>query len=312
MSSVLKSFKSALISFSPHKSLVESFMRFDFKLGDARENLMQACFASLAAWPMFLLFAVIAYDPFKADWSLVHFLAPDNSFLLFLLDGRLQTMFVFFSLAFVVEWIFRREYLYLFVLAYFIGRFELHINLAVASMLGIILSRIAYQWWAMLDLASESQKIWARLHQMQMLGWVATTAVTLLALDYLQINHLFQKQGLLTRLNFFAAVYACYYAVTLMGSMVWGHFYFHAKKDPTALPTHYSSAQFILRFSLGEQLVYQMKKLVKEQIQKHTQHSEEYENLKKESPGLSNFPFAKVIATELNYLREALLRLDKI
>jgi hypothetical protein len=100
-------------------------MRFDFKLGDARENLMQACFAALAAWPMFLLFAVISYDPFKADWSLVHFLAPDNSVLLYLLDGRLQTMFVFFSVAFVIEWVFRREYLYLFLLAYFVGRFEL-------------------------------------------------------------------------------------------------------------------------------------------------------------------------------------------
>lgn len=312
MSSVLKSFKLAVFSFSPAKCLVESFMRFDFKLGDARENLMQACFAALASWPMFLLFAVIAYDPFKPNWSLVHILAPDNSFLLYLLDGRLQTMFVFFGVAFVVEWIFRREYLYLFLLAYFVGRFELHLNLAVAAMLGIILSRIAYQWWAMLDLASESQKIWARLHQMQMLAWVVTTAVALLALDYLQINHVFQKQGLATRLNFFVAVYACYSAVTLMSSMVWGHFYFQAKKDPTALPTHYSSAQFILRFKLGEQLVYQMKKLVKEQIQKHTQHSQEYENLRKESPGLANFPFSKVITSELSYLREALLRLDKI
>lgn len=312
MSSVLKSFKLAAFSFSPSKCLVESFMRFDFKLGDARENLMQACFAALASWPMFLLLAVIAYDPFKVDWSLVHILNADNSFLLYLLDGQLQTMVVFFVIAFVVEWIFRREYLFLFLLAYFLGRFELHINLAVASMLGIILSRIAYQWWAMLDLTSDSQKIWGRLHQLQMLAWVVTVALSLSALDYLQVNHVFQKQGLLTRLNFFAAVYACYYAVTLAGSMVWGHFYFHAKKDPTSLPTHYSSAQFILRFKLGEQLVYQMKKLVKEQIQKHTQHSQEYENLRKVSPGLANFPFSKVVATELSYLREALLRLDKI
>lgn len=312
MNSILKSFKQAVLSFSPHKCLVESFLRFDFKLGDARENLMQACFASLASWPMLLLFAVIVYDPFKADWSLVHILAPDNSFLLYLLDGRVQTMFVFFGLAFVIEWIFRREYLYLFVIAYFVGRFELHINLAVASLLGVLLSRISYQWWAMLDLTSESQKIWARLHQTQMLAWVVTAVLALLALDYLQVNHLFQKQGLLTRLNFLAGLYACYHGLNLMCSMLWGHFYFHAEKDPTALPTHYSSAQFILRFPLGEQLVYQMKKLVKEQIQKHTQHSQEYENLKKESPGLSNFPFSKVVATELSYLREALLRLEKI
>jgi hypothetical protein len=312
MSSVLKSFKLALFSFSPSKCLVESFIRFDFKLGDSKENLMQACFASLAVWPMFVLLAVIAYDPFKADWSLVHFLAPDNSFLLFLLDGRLQTMFVFFGVTFVLEWIFRREYLILFILAYLVGRFELHINLAVAAMLGIILSRISYHWWAMLDLTSDSRKIWARLHQTQMLAWVVAVAAALLTLDYLQINHIFQKQGLLTRLNFFAMVYACYNGLNLMASMIWGHFYFHAKKDPTTLSTYYSSAQFILRFRLGEQMVYQMKKLVKEQIQKHTQHSQEYENLKKESPGLANFPFSKVVQLELSYLREALLRLDKI
>ena len=312
MNSIIKAFKQTLLTFSPHKCIVESFLRFDFKLGDARENLMQACFSALAAWPMFLMFAVIIYDPFKADWSLVHWLQPDNSFLLFLMDGRLQGMLIFFGIAFVVEWIFRREYLYLFFLAYFVGRFELHINLAVASLLGIILSRIAYQWWAMLDLVSESKKIWSRLHQMHMLSWVLVAALALVSLDYLQVNHLFEKQGLFTRLNFFIALYAIYNAVNLMFSMLWGHFYFHAEKDPTNLPTHYSSAQFVLRFSLGEQLVYQLKKIVKEQLQKHTQHSEEYEVLKKESPGLSNFPLAKVIATELGYLREALLRLDKI
>jgi hypothetical protein len=164
----------------------------------------------------------------------------------------------------------------------------------------------------MLDLTSDSQKIWARLHQLQMLAWVLTVTLALFALDYLQINQVFQKQGLFTRLNFLVAVYACYYAVNLMASMIWGHFYFHKPKDPSALATHYSSAQFILRFPLGEQLVYQMKKLVKEQIQKHNQHSQEYESLKIESPGLSNFPFSKVIAAELSYLREALLRLDKI
>lgn len=312
MNPILKSVKAALLSFSPHKSLVESFIRFDFKIGDARENLMQACFSPIASWTMFVLMVIIAFDPFKATWSLSHLLSPDNSFFLYLLDGRSQTMLVFFLAAFVIEWIIRREYLILFVLCYFLGRFELHTNLAVSALLGVLLSRICYQGWASLDLTEDAKKIWSRLHQVQGASWLIVALASLWALDFLQANQLFQRDGLLTRFNFFVAVYALYQALSMIGSMIWGHFYFHAQKDPSHLVTHYSSAQFILRFPLGEQLVYELKKRVKEQLQKHNQHAEEYELLRQQSPGLANFPLSKVINSELTYLREASVRLDKI
>ena len=312
MNPILKSVKASLLSFSPHKSLVESFVRFDFKIGDARENLMQACFSPIASWTMFVLMAIIAFDPFKATWSLSYLLSPDNSFFLYILDGRSQSMLVFFLAAFAIEWIIRREYLILFVLCYFLGRFELHTNLALSALLGVLLSRVCYQGWAALDLTEDAKKIWLRLHQVQGASWLIVSFASLWALDFLQANQLFQRDGLLTRFNFFVVVYALYQAISMIGSMIWGHFYFHSQKDPSHLFTHYSSAHFILRFSLGEQLVYELKNRVKEQLQKHNQHAEEYELLRQQSPGLANLPFSKVINSELSYLREASIRLDKI
>ncbi|MBY0452673.1 MAG: hypothetical protein K2P92_06530, partial [Bdellovibrionaceae bacterium] len=199
---MFKAIREDLLLLSPANALLESMMRYDFKIGDQRQTSMQMCFAYLAAWPLLLAAFLITVDPFKNSWSLTRLLSDENSFLHFLLDGHGQTMLIFFFTFFVVEWLVRSEQVLVVILLYFLNRGELHVHLALSAALGIYLSRICYQWWAVYDLSGRNRFIWNRVNQIQLVGWVAASAVSIFALDYMSGNHLFEREGLMTRLNF--------------------------------------------------------------------------------------------------------------
>ena len=67
---LFRAIKEVLTSFSPKCSAFEAMMKIDFKINEERNNLMQLCFSSLAAWPVFILAGVIQLNLFPSSWSL--------------------------------------------------------------------------------------------------------------------------------------------------------------------------------------------------------------------------------------------------
>ena len=309
---ILKAVREVILLLSPANAMLESMMRYDFKIGDQRQTSMQMCFAYFAAWPLLLVAVLIPFDPFKNSWSLVRLLSDDSSFVLLLLDGRGHAMLGCFFAFFVIEWLVRSEQVLIVILFYFLSRGELHVNLTLAACLGIYLSRICYQWWAVYDLTGRSRFIWNRVNQIQLAGWVAACALSLFALDFMQVTHAFASEGLLTRLNFIMAMLAMFFAGTQLLLIVWGHFYFNRPLDPSTLPVAYSSGRWVLRFKLSAHLRGDLSRTTELQIQKSNIRINELTTLMQEAPAVAMQHLHYALQTELDYLKEARQRINQI
>ncbi len=311
MKEILAAIKDVFLSYSPGRSFIEAMMKFDFKVGEVRTHLMQLCFSNLASWPLIPLLFLLAIDPFKFSWSLAGLLSDDNPFVLFLLDGRMMPMLVVFAIFFVFEWIFRKEYLLLALVFYFLGKNEMHVHLATMAVFALYLSRICYLWWLSVDSVSETKVIWKSVSGLQFLAWIVVLIVSVSALDYIQINYLFSKTGELTRFNFLCIALILYQGCSHLFLSFWGHFYFKKKLDPSKLPTYFSTANWILRFSMSDHLRSLLKARIVEQLKKHEVSASQFEELKISSPGLGHFSVGNVISKETEYLKEASLRISK-
>lgn len=309
---IINAIKDAVLSYSPARSLIESMMKYDFKLGDTRTHLMQLCFSSLASWPLILILTAIYFDPFKYSWSLVKLFSEQNLFVLFLLDGHLSSMLIFFFAFFVLEWILRKEYFLLAIVFYFLNRSELHIHLAVIAVLATYFSRICYLWWLTVDVESESKKIWKAVSILQALAWLIVVVSSLNALDYLQSNHLFNEGSDLNRYSFLALIVLLYHVFSHLFLSLWGHFYFQKVVEPSNLPTYYSTSQWILRFNMSYYLQSLLKPQIAQQLEKHIERERQFVELKAQSPALAKFAVGAVLRKEIAFLKEANLRLTKI
>lgn len=316
MKPIMNAIKEAICTLSVKKCQLEAIMKWDFKVGNPRENFMQLCFSNLAAWPLFTVILILNFDPFRFSWSLAEIFSYDNSFILFLLDGRLTPMLVTFFGFFVAEWLFRKEYFFIFGLLFFLNKGELHINLALAGCLAVYLSRICYGWWMVVDSESKTRKIWQISNLLQFAAWLITAVGSVYAVDYLQVNSYFAAPNDLnswqSRLNFMAIVFFSYHLVSHILLSAWGHFYFRIADDPSDLPVYYSTSNWILRFDLSDNLLSQVKKTIETQLAKYGQNQKQYEELKSLNPKLSTLPFEAVLNKEISYLKEAGLRISKI
>lgn len=312
MKLILNAVKEALLSFTPARSLIESMMKYDFRIGEPRGQLMQLCFSNLAAWPLALVIALVAWDPFGRAWSLVAQLGFESPVVLFLLNGRPLPMLAVFALMFFLEWIFRKEYILLGLVFYLLGRSELHIHLATVAVLGVYLARICYLWWLAVDCESRTRRLWQWASSLQLLAWGVAAVMALNALDYLQVNHLFNEAGGMSRFRFLILVVGLYHVFSHLFLCLWGHFSFQRAADPAQLPVYYSTAAWILRFSMSHHLQNLLRGQVAAQLEKHQAHQRDLAQLKSQSPGLATLPVGEVLQREILHLKEANLRLTRI
>ncbi|MEQ1723718.1 MAG: hypothetical protein ABL930_11120, partial [Pseudobdellovibrio sp.] len=254
----------------------------------------------------------IYFDPVKFSWTLVSLFSFENPVILFLLDGRLGTMMCFFVIFFVLEWLIRKEYVLLAVIFYFLNKGELHIHLASVGVLAVYLSRISYLWWLSLDAQSETQKIWKSVSILQLVAWIVSAICILNALDYVQINLLFNEKSELSRFNFLCIGVLLYHVCSHLFLSFWGHFYFQKKIEPSNLPTYYSTANWILRFNMSYYLQKLLKTQINSQLEKHAESQKQFDELKLVSPGLVKFSIESVLKKETDFLKEANLRISKI
>lgn len=311
MNLILNVLKNVVLTFSVKKCQIEALIKFDYKIGDARENLMQLCFSSFAAWPLFLGLGIIAWDPFYKEFSLSNYIAADNFILLSLLDGRGFSMFCYFVLFFVIEWLFRKTTFTILVVCYFLNRFDLHINIAMAAIFAILLSQIGYLWWAVVDIKSESKTIWRRAHYAQLFNWIICFFVGFNALDAVQINRQLSENSWFNRLFFVSVVLLSYYALRFVLLSLWGHFHSKREEDPSYLGTYYSSAHWLLRFSISSQLQKVLREKTEKQLKTHQENLKNFIELKMQNPGLGTLPLEAVLYSEVDSLKEALVRLNK-
>lgn len=309
MKQILEALKDVFLSFFPSRSLIESMMKYDFKIGDSKTQMMQLCFSNLASWPLIFILLLINFDPFRYSWSLVKLLSYDNTFMLFLLDGRILNMLVIFLVFIALEWLLKKEYILIALVFYFLGRSELHIHLAVAAVLAIYVARISYLWRLSLACASETKKIWKAVSILQFAAWLVTAVVILNALDFIQINHLFNEDSDLTRFNFLCLAVLIYHIFNHLFLSLWGHFYVQKKIDPAYLPVYFSTSQWLSKVKFRGSFLSIINAKITEQLSKHQQNQVELEELKKINPKINQAALEQILKREVTYLNEAQQRL---
>ncbi|MFZ3231283.1 MAG: hypothetical protein WA160_13830 [Pseudobdellovibrio sp.] len=309
--------KNALIevflSFSPQRCQQEAMMKIDFKVGHERTHFMQLCFSALAAWPLILLISILYFDPTRMSWSLQKILENYSAVSFWLLDGRMTNMVIFFSLAFLIQWIFRHEILLIGLVFYFLLKSDIHFYLALSSVIGIILSRCCYLWWLHIDLKSRSRQIWTSFASLQIVGCVLAAIAIFYVVEVLQSNRYFAESVTSNRFEVLLLSVVLIYFIQFILASVWGHFRFKNEKmdykETSNFPIGYTTATWILRFKMRPYF----KKLIQDQTNKyldlHQKNLDELATIKDLSPVSIPFQISQIIKTEIIYLKMASSRL---
>ena len=271
---------------------------------------MQLCFSNLASWPLFLVAVALYFDPTRYSWSLQKVLESNQLQAFFLLDGRNSNMILFFFIFYFIQWVLRAEITLISLVLYFLLKSDIHVHLAVASVLGILFSTGCYHWWMHKDLKSESFKIWKSFSMLQIMGIFVSAVLSLYLLHFVSVAGYFSGTYSSNRFQFLLLVVAINYFLPLALSILWGHFYFKPKvKEPTDFPIHYSTANWILRFKIRP---YFRKKLADQTLKYlslHQTNLADLESLKDLGPASIPNRILLIIKTELGYLRLASSRL---
>lgn len=312
MKQIIIALKEVFLSYTPERSFLESIVKIDFKIGDYKTNMIQLCFSNLASWPLVIIGLLIYFDPFKYSWSLVNVLSFTNPVVLFLLNGQMLSMISFFIIFFVLQWLFRREFLLQGLILYFTNRSELHIHLAVVGVLAIYLSRICYLMWLSLDSISHTRTVWQAVGKLQLVAWLVSAILVMSTIDYIQVRHLFKEGTELSRFNFLCVAIIVYHSTSHLFLSLWGHFYVQLKKDPSQLYTYFSTARWILRFDPSYHFQTLLKNRISDQIEQHEKSMVQYEELKTLNKNIALSSVHHVLAQEITFLKEAQLRLSKI
>jgi hypothetical protein len=310
---VFNSVKEVLWSFTPNRSLYEAMMKFDFKVDDARQNLMQLSFSALANGPLFILLALLMVEPTRNSWSLIQLLqnifGNDSQLVFFFLDGQFSSMLIVASLFFVLEWILRKEYLLIVILFYFLNKSELHLHLATAGLIGIYISRACYLWWFHIELESQTRKIWHWATSLQLVATFISVILSLSALDYFKHENYFANTISQNRSEFFISVILVFQISIFIMLSLWGHFYFKIKNDPADLPTYFSTTTWILRFKMSYFLKKKLKDKTSQQIKAHQASLDQIKELKDQGLGRAMNSIEPTLNKELGYLQLAASRL---
>ncbi|MBC7743046.1 MAG: hypothetical protein H7061_12670 [Bdellovibrionaceae bacterium] len=301
--------KDVLLSFSASRSLYESMMKYDFKINESRKSIMQLCFSHLAAWPVVVGILLIMVNPFRHVSMVQKIFGTESAITFFLLDGHVSSMLIFSVLFFFAEWILRKEHLLTLIVFLFLVQGDLHIHLALASVIGIYFSRYCHQWWFHVGLESRTKNIWQTLSNIQLASWLVVTVAALVALDYLQVNQYFAASVSEYRLQFLLTTLLAYHALAFFMSALWGHFFVRQKVEPSDLPTYFSTANWILRFSMSGYLRKLLTDKTASALAHHQQAIANFKEIKDQSPGLEFGAINSTLVKEISFLEQASSRL---
>lgn len=303
--SIFSNLKESFLCYTPNRSFYESMMKFDFKIENEKNAMMQLCFSAFAAWPLYVGLLLIYLDPTKYSWTLHKYMADDNQFGLFLLDGRFSAMAIVFAVFFFLEWIFRKEYLFEFIIFYFLLKTDIHLHLALSMLLAVYLSRFCYLWWFYIGLENTAGQIWRKACSRLLMAWVVVAAISLYGLDYLQFNRYFTSSVSENRFEFLVFILFLLHSTMSLFLMIWGHFFTRRKVEPSHMPIYFSTTIWILRFNMS----YYLKKLLKEatalQIEKNKSHAAQIVQIKDQSPVIQLENIQSILKKEMAYLKEA-------
>lgn len=299
-----------LLAFNRSRAQIEAMMKLDFKIGNHRTQQLQLCFSNLASWPLFLIIAVLHLDPTRYSWSLQKSLFNYPTQAYFLLDGRLVNMVIFFILFYFIQWIIRSELFLTSVVFYFLLKSDIHLHLALSAILGIDLAKNCYLWWMHKDIKSKSFLIWKNFSTLQICGSIFGGLLSLFLLQAVSTLGYFSETASANRVGFLAGIVGLNLILQFVLALVWGAIYFKPISiEPSDLPINYSTANWILRFSIRPYFKKQLKVHIEKYLTLHQNNLSDLQVIKDLGPASIPYKISEIIKTELGYLQLASSRL---
>lgn len=310
---VLAAVKQVFLALTPNRSLIEGLLKYDFKIENPRVNLMQISFSPLANWPLYCILFLIWLDPTRSVVSLqsvmTKIFGAESSVRFFLLDGQILKMATVLAIFFISEWILRKEYLLIAAIFYFLAQSEIHLNLALAAIIGVYLSRAVYLWWVSIDLQSQTRRIWLWVTSLQLLATVLSSLLSLFLLDQYSRLQYFSGSFSENRFLFLLSMVFFFQFFIFLFLAMWGHFSYQFKEEPSFLPVYFSSASWISRFKISLGMDQQLKEKVVKTLKHHSDSLVQLNEMKDQSPGLRLDELQETLNKELGHLQRAASRL---
>lgn len=308
--------KAVFFSYSPRVSFIESALKIDFKMGDRRTNIMQMCFSPLASWLLMVILLALYFNHLKSYFLLTSILNFNNPVLFALLDGRTPMMLAFFIAFTAIGWIIKYEYLLVGITFFLVSRQEVHINLALAMLMGIYLGQLLRDYRLVSWCESNIKVLWSSATKLRLLAWLITSVLALNALDYISINFLFSAE--FDRFRFLAVIVLLYNAFAQVLLSLWGHFYFMSedkKKEPTDYNINFSTVHWLKLISIRKFFLVKLLSEVGVQKTVNNQSIEQYNELlilrNEKGLGLSVNSIKKILDKQRSYLEEAQILLTQ-
>jgi hypothetical protein len=309
---ILGALKDVLLAFTPNRSLQEALLKYDFKVGVPRQNLMQLCFSPLANLPLVILLTILWLDPVNQSIPLESWMSQifgaEGDFRYLLLDGRISVMAAFSVVFFFLEFIFKLEYLWVVILFFFLAKWQLHIHLAVSGLIGIYLARAIYLCFLQSSLVSQTKKIWCWGTGLQLIATVAAAIISLVVVDGYERNRILETFRI-DRTDFFFLLILFFSFCQFLALTCWGHFHFQKQTDPTFLPVYFSSSTWLPRMKPRPRLQARLREKVAASLHAHTKSIKDLNEMKDQGLGVRLDSLEKVLNQELVYLQTAASRL---
>ncbi len=309
METLKSALRTVFIALSSSRCQQEAMIKIDFKIGEARANWMQLCFAALADWPLVGLLIFLYFSSTIFSWTLQKTFQNQTDFVFWLLDGRIANMSLFFVMFFVLQWALRNEVLLINALFYFLLKSDIHFYLALSALTGIFISQNLSMWWLHRKLVSDARNIWRTATALELLGSALGGLFIFCGLQYLQFNGFFSSSAAANRSEFFFYAFIFVKFLQFLLTTVWGHFRFQRKIEPTNFPICYSTSRWLGKINLRADFKKLVLQQVQSRIQLHQKNLDELVSIKDLGPVSIPFKISQILQAELSFLKIACSRL---
>ncbi|MFN3455160.1 MAG: hypothetical protein ACK41T_09400 [Pseudobdellovibrio sp.] len=241
-----------LKSCSIYKNQHESFVTFDFYRDQRRASLMRLCFSPLSSWIVFAALSLFFIPMLRYGFSLSQLLGLENVVVNALYGGSLEWFLVMALIFFVTAFLFRAEFLILIFIGIFISRGDLHLIVALGFVCSVFLARPFLNLKLSFKVQSEIRKILWQISGLEIISIIISTGISYSLYDYFRYNGYYSQSMFANRYETFILWLAVFYAVELLVTSLWGHFYYQFKREPSRISLRYSTALILKKLSLSE------------------------------------------------------------
>ncbi len=208
-------------SWSPEKVQNKAFADLSNSQPDRRRILLRMCFSVLAAWPVYVIFLLLYFNPFRYHFSL-HRLFSEGSPISQFMFG--ENILITFIVVLILASLLPFEIIWLTLLGYLISNAEIHLTLALTGVCAVFFALARANLKHSMLLSSKAKNTLMMYSGLQIVSVVLATAVIFFLYKNMREAGYFSTSIMANRFEFFVLAVFIQHFLQLFILSLWGHY----------------------------------------------------------------------------------------